>query len=257
MDNPAAAHRPRQAFTLIELLVVMMIIAILMGLLLPMIRLVKEMARGTSCQSRQRQIGMFITNYVGENSGLLPAAGAGYPGYWYHLITGETGLSPVPPESAVFMCSEDRHRAGDIASPGSPNPAWRDGWISQGYNVQGLGGTGGPWFSTDTSHGSYASAAVLGQVAKPSMTVLVCDVLANNNAAMAAAGWGYHQVAGNATPQAYPRHSGKRVCNVLWADIHVSGVAARKPGDWSSLYEATSLGLHPRDAAIDSLWDRR
>ncbi|MFH0963895.1 MAG: type II secretion system protein [Planctomycetota bacterium] len=62
----------RHGFTLIELLVVMVIIALLVGLLLPALGRAQEEARKTQCRSNLRQIGLAITMYANDNKGYTP-----------------------------------------------------------------------------------------------------------------------------------------------------------------------------------------
>jgi prepilin-type N-terminal cleavage/methylation domain-containing protein len=62
----------RRGFTLIELLVVIAIIALLLSIVLPAIRLVKEKAKVTICASNQRQLVMGLASYAENNEGKLP-----------------------------------------------------------------------------------------------------------------------------------------------------------------------------------------
>lgn len=57
----------RKGFTLIELLVVIAIIAILLAILMPGMRKVKEIARETVCRSNERSVGVAILMYLGDN----------------------------------------------------------------------------------------------------------------------------------------------------------------------------------------------
>ena len=70
----------RRGFTLIELLVVMVIIALLVGLLLPAMGSARDMARTTACKNNLRQIGMAMYLYTAENRGYFPPAAE--DGYW-------------------------------------------------------------------------------------------------------------------------------------------------------------------------------
>ena len=65
-------------FTLIELLVVIAIIALLMGILMPALNKVKEIARGVACMSNQRTMGLAYVMYADENDSRICGGMARY-----------------------------------------------------------------------------------------------------------------------------------------------------------------------------------
>jgi prepilin-type N-terminal cleavage/methylation domain-containing protein len=66
--NRPRGDNQRYGFTLVELLVVITIIGVLMGLLIPVIGRVKEMAHRTSCMNNQKEIGRAMMLYATSKS---------------------------------------------------------------------------------------------------------------------------------------------------------------------------------------------
>jgi len=66
------AERSRSGFTLIELLVVIAIIAILAAILFPVFAQAREKARGASCLSNEKQIGLAVTSYIQDYDETFP-----------------------------------------------------------------------------------------------------------------------------------------------------------------------------------------
>ena len=66
-------------FTLIELLIVVAIIAILAGMLLPALNMAREKARGISCVSKLKQIGICQMQYANDFKGWIRIDGVNWP----------------------------------------------------------------------------------------------------------------------------------------------------------------------------------
>ncbi len=86
----------RKKFTLIELLVVVAIIAILAGMLLPVLNRARESGKRTSCMSTMKQYGLALTQYADAGNGFFPWY---YNAFNYHTsayrgLLGESGLIP-------------------------------------------------------------------------------------------------------------------------------------------------------------------
>ncbi len=108
----------KRGFTLIELLVVIAIIAILMGVLMPALKQVRQQARGVVCRSNLRQWSLIFAMYVDDNegrfySGLVKNTTSGVGnGEWWR----ET-MKPLSKKKEMWVCpTASKNRSADAAT---------------------------------------------------------------------------------------------------------------------------------------------
>lgn len=91
-SNRTRRHKPREGFTLVELLIVIGIIAVLIGILMPVLGKARAQANRAACLSNVRQLGAAILMYCNDNKGYFPTcaywdmspAYRPYPEDWIH-----------------------------------------------------------------------------------------------------------------------------------------------------------------------------
>ncbi|MHC4463432.1 MAG: type II secretion system protein [Planctomycetota bacterium] len=88
-------HKQR-AFTLIELLVVISIIALLMGILLPVLSKAKKQTKAIICLSKLRQWGFILKIYADDNNDNMPAASNEWPAALKPLCDNSEGVNCCP-----------------------------------------------------------------------------------------------------------------------------------------------------------------
>jgi prepilin-type processing-associated H-X9-DG protein len=96
-----ARHSGAAAFTIIELVVVIGVITLLIALLLPTLRRVRESAKASTCTGNQRQIMLAMRMYAQENEGRLP-----YQAVDFRDWSGELAQR-LKIRGAVFQCPAD------------------------------------------------------------------------------------------------------------------------------------------------------
>lgn len=178
------SFRPRlhpSGFTLIELLVVISIIAILASLLLPAVGLVRSVARRTQCASNERQIGVVVLLYAGDNDDCLPNQLAGMGG---GVEADPTFVaSYLPTSSRAWMCTENKRM--DNVWDTSNFKFYMNWWVMAPANIVQI-------------YGPSAKAVPYSNIARSTEAMILADLNPGGRG-------GYH----------------KNKSNVLFADGHV------------------------------------
>ncbi|MEN8127565.1 MAG: type II secretion system protein [Planctomycetota bacterium] len=112
----------RNGFTLIELLVVIAIIALLMSIIMPALRKVKEAARMTICANNLRQVGIAAGSYAADNEGIMPPppARGGRPSVlnrWQNDTVVYPYLGSYLPLAKTFNCPASAFSDFEVQTP--------------------------------------------------------------------------------------------------------------------------------------------
>ena len=95
-----------RAFTLLELLVVIAIIALLAALIVPAVGKAQDRARTAQCSSNERQLGLALTMYAGDNGDNYPWLTFGTQYRQWSALSNYVGHS-----RAVFRCPAARGKS--------------------------------------------------------------------------------------------------------------------------------------------------
>jgi len=124
-------HQPKAAFSLIELIIVIGIIALLAGIVVPSVEVLREKGKETACANNIRQWGQAMSMYLDEHRGVFPTDGTvDNQAAWYNVLPPYIGVdtfdalkaigkAPCPGiGKSIYICPSapvDSQKAGNYA----------------------------------------------------------------------------------------------------------------------------------------------
>jgi len=244
----------RHGFTLIELLVVIGIIALMIGILLPVLGTAREAGRTSVCSSNLRQLGIAANVFVNDHQQHLPSAqdksrSGGIDSFWYG--GGNFSAGTWVPEAGVM-----NGYLGNVDVAGCPtledDTRSFQGPVDYAYNVNYLG-----LIQRDASERSPLGVRI-DEIRQPTQTVAFFDSGRISSANPADAefertpfGYPPSGVEGPPNgsgglpifiPSFHGRHQGDRVGVITWLDGHVT---TRAPTQYPAADYGPVAGLRP------------
>jgi prepilin-type N-terminal cleavage/methylation domain-containing protein/prepilin-type processing-associated H-X9-DG protein len=205
---------PRRGITLAELLAVVAILAVLAGLLVPAVNMVRRAATRAVCASHQRQLGLAFVGYAQEWDGFLPADGvlgardAARSPAWFDRLP---DLLDGDKDQGVFQCPGFRYLASGRFGAASPKSLKMNAYLD-----------------ADGRPSHYR----LGSARDEAEMMLLVDAVAGETGM---GQWGHCAYSGPTAERHRPR------LNVLYLDGHGQGTAAvGADGSWRDSLRWTS-----------------
>ncbi|MFZ2657074.1 MAG: prepilin-type N-terminal cleavage/methylation domain-containing protein [Victivallales bacterium] len=221
-------------FTLIELLVVIAIIAILAAMLLPALKMAKDVAKQTECMNNMKQVSLLSLLYADAYNGYFPPTTVLTSKWWY-----------AP--DFLLQCPPDFEGRGFYPHVGisDPPPAAYRVFLCPSRTVTTSAFGGSPNFVYSGGIGISLGNQKLLRVRKPSETILSSDTcFATPGSVMDPDVWGEEPPAVSITyfltpplwmdansrrPRPMPRHIGKTL-NIGCVDGHAQSAKAKDVG---------------------------